>query len=985
MKKKSLSIGLVALLGVFALGSCNGTNRPAGDSTTNSSGGSSSGGGSSTTTDGFTGAASYVTNAEKRAEVLGQLEKYAMNTGISGIPILSDSSTTYYHNRIELPQGESGSLGYVEGYGTGLLREGRIKEDVAFSTENGYEAYKYYLHSYDTQTPSTGINALNGNDTRISGYYDYISSAFYGTRLVKEDGFNPSDPRYKSDFEWYPSLAKITSKNEEVDGKPLPVTNGQATSNYSGTDLYSTWRIYVKTGDDGLKYSVSKNSSNYGNTTYTRGVQIEDYIFAMKVLLNQKTGYYRSSSYTSGTGEIKGAASYYNATKNIGPIADSYSSKPTTSGYLSVSSEWANVGYQPGYDADTDSYYIDYTFNVPCDQFNAMYQISDSNIEPINPTFFGDKTYLDITTGGGLNGKTYTPLNYGKAEGSQGGNLINNILCLGPYVIDRWDDTHDVTYSRNSEWIECNETLDSNNAANYRIKGVMITIDTAAMNKTNYSQEQFTKDDGYLDSTSKPGSKSTFDEAKLKEKGYSIVNPGSSNWKLSVNACDATMWDKLFGPEGTVTRHDAGDTTSSQWSGVKYIMSNNDFIQGMYFAINREEAANLSGMAPAGEYFSDAYYIDPQNKIKYNDTEAHAKAMADYSPETYGYDEAIAKAYFEAAIQDELAAGHYSAGDTIKIETLWMSQANIEEFGDFICSCIENAFNDAAKAVDANNPVTLDVVAQVATNKGDVYTPITEGKFDLAFASLTGMNYNPLGMMEVMKSDNSSGFTLNWGTDTSANDGKSLVYDGKSWSFDALWNAAVYGVTAVDGVVTLPYIYNEKKSGFVQGEELADGSFASLSYQLTFDIDQDLQTAANMSIDSFQIATTFYGDHDGVITSYSFTVTLVSKLDESDPDKESKVVYTISEDNTTLTATLDVASLYYWSVVTKDSTGAIKPESEPSANEQKTVINDINDGSIGRTLALNAYYTVNMEFDGFASVATLNTSYIFKGASVQSN
>ena len=137
-----------------------------------------------------------------------------------------------------------------------------------------------------------------------------------------------------------------------------------------------------------------------------------------------------------------------------------------------------------------------------------------------------------------------------------------------------------------------------------------------------------------------------------------------------------------------------------------------------------------------------------------------------------------------------------------------------------------------------------------------------------------------------MKSDNSSGFTLNWGADTSANDGKSLIYEGKSWSFDALWESAVYGVTVKDGKVTLPYIYNDKKSGFVQTFDDLTGDLSELKFDLYFDVDKDLQTAANMTINSFQVAITFYGSDE---TIYSFVVDLVKEKDESDPDKDSKV------------------------------------------------------------------------------------------------
>ena len=49
---------------------------------------------------------------------------------------------------------------------------------------------------------------------------------------------------------------------------------------------------------------------------------------------------------------------------------------------------------------------------------------------------------------------------------------------------------------------------------------------------------------------------------------------------------------------------------------------------------------------------------------------------------------------------------------------------------------------------------------------------------------------------KVLKSDNTSGFTLNWGLDTSeinTDTGNYINYDGKIWSFDGLWTAATKG------------------------------------------------------------------------------------------------------------------------------------------------------------------------------------------------
>ena len=75
------------------------------------------------------------------------------------------------------------------------------------------------------------------------------------------------------------------------------------------------------------------------------------------------------------------------------------------------------------------------------------------------------------------------------------------------------------------------------------------------------------------------------------------------------------------------------------------------------------------------------------------------------------------------------------------------------------------------------------------------------GEYDLGFGAISGNDLNPINFFEVLKSDNSSDFTLNWGHDTSKVS-SDIVYDDKTWSFDSLWKASDTGVAlASDGSI----------------------------------------------------------------------------------------------------------------------------------------------------------------------------------------
>jgi len=87
--------------------------------------------------------------------------------------------------------------------------------------------------------------------------------------------------------------------------------------------------------------------------------------------------------------------------------------------------------------------------------------------------------------------------------------------------------------------------------------------------------------------------------------------------------------------------------------------------------------------------------------------------------------------------------------------------------------------------------------------------------------------------MEVLKSDNSSTFTLNWGIDTNSVDG-TLVFDNKVWSYDALWTASDQGAYVEKG-------QNSKLFGVISCEAIVqdDGSVLVYLYAKEVEIDDD--------------------------------------------------------------------------------------------------------------------------------------------------
>ena len=264
---------------------------------------------------------------------------------------------------------------------------------------------------------------------------------------------------------------------------------------------------------------------------------------------------------------------------------------------------------------------------------------------------------------------------------------------------------------------------------------------------------------------------------------------------------------------------------------VKPWMSNKNFLNGLFWSINRSDFAETRGAIPSYNYFADAYLDDPIAGHSYNASEAHELAERGFDPSlpnsNYGFNQAKATAYFADAVDELVASGDITLGTTINktkiyIDIWWMYQNDETTYGEDIANYFTDAFNNSEVGKGC---VELEVRHNAESQWEQVYNDhLMVGVYDLGFGAISGNTLNPLNFMEVLKSDNSSGFTLNWGPDTSKID---LSYNGEMWSFDNLWAAADHGVVTYKGESLPPIVVTFGKSEFD-----GDGNLAvTFSYQ----------------------------------------------------------------------------------------------------------------------------------------------------------
>ncbi|MFA6796284.1 MAG: ABC transporter substrate-binding protein [Bacilli bacterium] len=654
------------------------------------------------------------------------------------------------------------------------------------------DAYKNYYHTWDSNDPQT-INYLDNDGSQVSNLFANISSSYWGTKMNST----------KDGYDWYGVLAK--------EDRPIPLDeDGNEITDVNSQTLASKWKFHVRTGEDGLKYStLSSVRSEYNG----RGVELDDYLVPFKLLLTKKNDYYRGSELASqeGSSGIKGAAAYYNAS------ADGFSAEA-----------FDGVGVK----ADPADNSITIELLAPTTQFSAMYTLASSLYEPI-PEDFIDEVGAD---------------SYGAFNSADGTTPVDNILSLAPYTLEYWETDKTITFKRNDEWFERDiEGLENR----YTIEGIHYDILTAYDTDSDAAIKEFLN--GNLDAASL--TLTFLDQYKSDPRTTSV--PGDSTFKLNMNTCTEETWEELFGTNGTITQ-----TQESDYWDVKPWMSNDDFLDGLLLSINREEFAENRGYVPSVDYFASAYMSNPEEGISYDSTDQHQQVLENVfgdAADTYGYDLETAKAKFKSAVEELVASGDIVEGTkenptTITLDIWWMSTDQISTTGDDIVKYIEDAFNDEFVS---DGKVVLDINQEAVTTQGDVYYQhLMVGQFDLGFGSISGNTLDPLNFMEVLKSDNSSGFTLNWGSDTSEvilpsdeeNGSDALVYDNKVWSFDTLWKAADQGVLVNNAIEVDPVA--------VKLGEFTDGEDGSRSYTLKVSTAMDNEELTGAEENDFTVEIT---------------------------------------------------------------------------------------------------------------------------------
>ncbi len=443
---------------------------------------------------------------------------------------------------------------------------------------------------------------------------------------------------------------------------------------------------------------------------------------------------------------VSGGGDFVTSAQEIVGASDFYDAEQASAG----SGDWDSVGLKV-----IDDNTIEFTFVDEQSDWNVRYWLSSFVMTPINLELYD---YL-------LNdGDDDT--NYGTSE--------DTIGYTGPYYVDYFESGVVIEYAVNPSYYDPNE---------YFYDGYLMYVEE----DPDIIWALF--EEGLLDVAAIPTAKYT----EYKNFPGVLAVPGATIYRMMINGLGTVEAQQELFPDST-------------WV-PEPILANQDFKMAMFFAIDREYLATvvMKTRAPSIYLFSTAYLVDAELGVAYRDTVQGESVATDLAPDTYGFNFDAAQAYYESALDTLVAAGVYADGTAanptiITIEfNVFSGSESQAAMGDYIEYAFEAAFQST------NHYINVDLEWYPKDFPSIYYDYMMTGDFDLSIGGISGSTLDAASFLDVFSSDNRSGFTLNWGIDTSVADIPMYYIDSAGvahaelWSYDAIVSALNGEIFLVDG------------------------------------------------------------------------------------------------------------------------------------------------------------------------------------------
>jgi hypothetical protein len=411
--------------------------------------------------------------------------------------------------------------------------------------------------------------------------------------------------------------------------------------------------------------------------------------------------------------------------------------------YLAGTADWEDVGLKV---VDGN---LQFEFTSEKKMFDIKYMLAGGNFSPINRDLF--------EAVGGETGYGFDP---------------ESVASSGVYVFEEWTQGQFLYFAKNPNHPD---------ADMYHYTGQQFRY----IETDEQVFEEFLA--GRLESSSIPSARidEFISDPRVK------VSPANTTWRLQMN---------LF---GTAAARDAYIAEYPEMGldpnfEPEPILQYLEMRKALYFGFDRYEAAVnvVKTYLPAYTYYASTYFLDAEGGISVRGTEEGAALLEEFGAGTNAYVPDAAVAYFKSAVQKAIDDGFYTAGTaenytTIDFSLTYASSGNTG--AQNMVAEIKQQYEDLL--VDDVNFVNVTITVADVEFPNNYYNFMMIGATDLGIGGISGGLLDAPGFLDTFQDDNISGFTLNWGIDTSTAN-IPVVYRGldgvtrnELWSFNAIAQA----------------------------------------------------------------------------------------------------------------------------------------------------------------------------------------------------
>ncbi len=391
-----------------------------------------------------------------------------------------------------------------------------------------------------------------------------------------------------------------------------------------------------------------------------------------------------------------------------------------------------------------DDHTITFVYANPVSQFNFYYNHGSMAL-------LNEKQYeANKTDADGLIKSSYN-------------TAADKAASCGPYVVTEYQEDKVVKLEKNEKWYGYSDEKHEGQYQTTHIELQDIEEHTTVVN-------MFLQ--GNLDTLTL----SVDDMEKYGTSDYVYYAPNSYTYNFTFNSDFDAL--KALDDEGEEGRN-------------RTIVSYKDFRKAVSLCMDRSDytASTTAGSVPGFGLLNDMYMNDPENMIRYRDTEQAQQVLKDvYGVEDLddltGYDKEEASKLFVAAYEQCLADGNISESDTIYIEYhTFDSEANTHKMVDYL----QQSIDAAVEGTVLEGRVEIKLLEDPS-----LYDNQPLGLVDLAQTAWGGSDLDPFSLMECYVDP---GYKGEYGYDPMTDeitiniDGEDLTMSTNAWHVELMYGA----------------------------------------------------------------------------------------------------------------------------------------------------------------------------------------------------